>query len=79
MKDYKVVLQKVRPPERDCPLQQPELTDETILERKQKLLCAMRAHVWDQLIVYGDIGHKGPGAGNDRTCTAVLAAKPALR
>lgn len=57
MKDYKVVLQKVRPPERDCPLQQPELTDETILERKQKLLCAMRAHGWDQLIVYGDIEH----------------------
>ena len=40
MKDYKVVLQKVRPPERDCPLQQPELTDETILERKQKLEAA---------------------------------------
>ena len=35
------------------------LSDETIAERKQKVLAAMKARGLDQLIVYGDVEHGG--------------------
>ena len=57
MREYKVILRDVRPPEADCPSEQVELTDATICERKEKLLRSMRERGLEQLIVYADMEH----------------------
>ncbi len=50
-------LQKVSPPKKDGVLSPVMLTDETIAERKDKVLKAMKDEGIEQLIIYGDVEH----------------------
>lgn len=59
MKQIKAVLKQVSAPQKDCANVPVGLSDETIAERKQKVLAAMKARGLDQLIVYGDVEHGG--------------------
>lgn len=59
MKQIKAVLKQVSAPQKDCAGTPVGLSDETIAERKQKVLAAMKARGLDQLIVYGDVEHGG--------------------
>ena len=59
MKQIKAVLKQVSAPQKDCAGTPVRLSDETIAERKQKVLAAMKARGLDQLIVYGDVEHGG--------------------
>ena len=59
MEQIKAVLKQVSAPQKDCAGTPVGLSDETIAERKQKVLAAMKARGLDQLIVYGDVEHGG--------------------
>lgn len=59
MEQIKAVLKQVSAPQKDCAGTPVGLSDETIAERKQKVLDAMKARGLDQLIVYGDVEHGG--------------------
>lgn len=59
MKQIKAVLKQVSAPQKDCAGTPVGLSAETIAERKQKVLAAMKARGLDQLIVYGDVEHGG--------------------
>ena len=50
MKQIKAVLKQVSAPQKDCAGTPVGLSDETIAERKQKVLAAMKARGLDQLI-----------------------------
>ena len=59
MEEYVIQLEEVEQPLRDCAGAPVGLTDETILERREKVLRGMRRKGLDQLIVYGDVEHRG--------------------
>jgi Xaa-Pro aminopeptidase len=59
MKEYTIQLEKVQEPRRDCSGRPVCLTDETIQERKRKVLNRMKQRGLDQLVVYGDVEHSG--------------------
>ena len=59
MEEYVIQLEEVEQPSRDCAGVPVGLTDETILERREKVLLGMRRRGLDQLIVYGDVEHRG--------------------
>ena len=50
MEQIKAVLKQVSAPQKDCAGTPVGLSDETIAERKQKVLAAMKARGLDQLI-----------------------------
>lgn len=52
-----IVLDTVQEPKKDCTGTPVFLTDETIEERKQKILERMNAQGLDKLVVYGDVEH----------------------
>lgn len=58
MEQIKAVLKQVSAPQKDCAGTPVGLSDETIAERKQKVLDAMKARGLDQLIVYGDVARR---------------------
>lgn len=53
----KIELTKVKQPQKDCPKGPIFLSDETIEERKQKILANMKKAGLDKLVVYGDVEH----------------------
>ena len=55
----KIKLKKVMPPKRDNEAKIYQLTDETMLGRKEKVLAQMRAEKLDSLIIYCDLEHGG--------------------
>lgn len=57
MKNYKIELKAVASPEKDCANAPVELSDATILERRNKILAQMKSRGLDQLIIYGDVEH----------------------
>lgn len=59
MSKYNVVLKKIREPESDCSGIPIILTDETIQERKNKILNLMKQRKIEQLIIYCDVEHAG--------------------
>ena len=59
MKEYKVQYKTVAAPRRDCSDRPAPLSDETIEERKKKVLAGMKRAGVEQLIVYGDAEHSG--------------------
>ena len=52
-----IALTTVKEPKKDCTGTPIFLTDETIEERKQKILDRMNAQGLDKLVVYGDVEH----------------------
>lgn len=56
MKDYKISLEEVKAPQFDCakPI---ELTKQTMLARKNKILNLMNEYRLDSLVIYGDVEH----------------------
>lgn len=52
-----IALTTVKEPKRDCTGSPIFLTDETIAERKQKILDRMNAQGLDKLVIYGDVEH----------------------
>lgn len=54
-----VKLKAVPAPKKDCTLHTVPLTDETIAERRQKVLDRMKKAGLDTLVVYGDVEHGG--------------------
>ncbi len=52
-------LKRVQAPPRDCTNVPVELTEKTILQRKEKILSEMKRREITQLIVYGDVEHGG--------------------
>lgn len=59
MKNYVVKLKPVPEPRKDCSLIPVALTDETLEERRQKILSRMRAEGLERLVVYSDVEHSG--------------------
>lgn len=59
MREYKVRLKSVKAPQKDCSCVPVPLSDETIEERKKKVLAGMKAAGLEQMIVYGDAEHSG--------------------
>lgn len=59
MKNYEIQLAEVQKPEQDCSGIPVSLTDETIQERKNKLLSRMKERGLEQLVIYGDVEHGG--------------------
>lgn len=59
MRGYKVKLKEAEAPKKDCSNVPVPLTDETIGERKEKVLAGMRKAGIEQLVVYGDVEHGG--------------------
>ena len=59
MKEYKVRLKSVKAPQKDWSGVPVPLSDETIEERKRKVLAGMKAAGLEQMIVYGDAEHSG--------------------
>ncbi|MFZ3389323.1 M24 family metallopeptidase [Buttiauxella gaviniae] len=59
MDKREVRLQKVKQPEKDCTGIPVVLTEETIEQRKNKILSAMKQRGLEQLVVYGDVEHGG--------------------
>ena len=59
METYQIRLEMIQPPKKDCPGKPVLLTDETIQERAEKILCRMRERGLEQLIIYGDVEHAG--------------------
>lgn len=59
MKNYVVKLKPVPEPRKDCSLIPVALTDETLEERRQKILFRMRAEGLERLVVYSDVEHGG--------------------
>lgn len=57
MKKYNVELSKVASPKKDCSNIPVPLSDETIQERKNKVLKKMKERGLDQLVIYGDVEH----------------------
>ena len=53
----RVVLKKVKRPDKDCTLIPVALTEKTLNERKEKVLNAMRDNGYRQLVIYGDVEH----------------------
>lgn len=53
------VLTVCKSPEKDCSLQPVALTDETMQERLDKVLSAMKLYGYDWLVIYGDVEHHG--------------------
>lgn len=56
---YQVSWKPVAPPKRDSSLVPVQLSDETIAQRKEKLLSAMAGAGLEQLVIYGDVEHGG--------------------
>lgn len=56
---YKVSWKPVPAPKRDCSLVPVQLSDETIAQRKEKVLAAMAKAGLEQLVIYGDVEHGG--------------------
>ena len=52
-----IILTTVAEPKNDCNGSRVFLTDETIEERKQKILTRMRKLHLDKLVIYGDVEH----------------------
>ena len=52
-----IILTTVSEPKKDCNGSPVFLTDETIEERKQKILTRMRKLHLDKLVIYGDVEH----------------------
>ena len=59
MKTGQILLKKIQAPGKDCTGIPIELTDQTISERKEKVLQAMKERELSQLVVYGDVEHGG--------------------
>lgn len=59
MSQYEVRLKQVKAPEKDCAGIAVVLTDETIQERKSKILDRMKQRGLEQLVIYGDVEHCG--------------------
>lgn len=57
MNTYNVSLKELKEPLKDCSQIPVMLTDETIMERKQKILSKMKERGLEQLIIYGDVEH----------------------
>lgn len=57
MKTANVVLKHFPAPKKDCSLVPVSLTDETIAERRAKILARMESMGIEQLVVYGDVEH----------------------
>lgn len=54
-----ISLEQVQPPEKDCAGKPVTLTQETILERRDKVIDRMRRRNLKQLILYADVEHGG--------------------
>lgn len=52
-----VILKQIDEPKKDCSGSPVALTDDTIKERKDKVIKAMKRRNLDQLIIYGDVEH----------------------
>jgi len=59
MKEYKAQLKSVKAPLKDCTCVPVLLSDDTIEERKAKILSGMKENGIEQLIVYSDMEHGG--------------------
>ncbi|MFR3727769.1 M24 family metallopeptidase [Lacrimispora sp.] len=59
MKTYHICLENIAAPKRDCEGKPVVLTDDTIQQRKEKIIASMKQRGLDQLIVYGDSEHNG--------------------
>lgn len=59
MNNHKIILKKISQPEKDCSGVPIGLTNDTIEERKNKVLCLMQQRGLEQLVIYGDVEHCG--------------------
>lgn len=53
----KIELRDIVPPLLDCTMEPVTLSDETMEERKQKILASMKKRDIDSLVIYGDVEH----------------------
>ncbi|GLC82293.1 M24 family metallopeptidase [Lacrimispora brassicae] len=59
MKEHVIKLERIQEPDKDCSGIPVCLSDETIQERKSKILNRMNEQGIEQLVIYGDVEHSG--------------------